>query len=177
METPYVHGEVQTEFSCVKYRLNVIFKFLFSLVSIIPPFLHTYLHLNTVLIRRTRWRSLGTYKWSSILSVVGEHRTEKYFHISDSKVIMQFYDIKYFQLIKWKLFYVWPDIFYHFWAHLRGGGMWKLLIRSWFLWCLKSHIHESVSQQSINVSKNLKSFFCLALQITLVNMLNAYMAI
>jgi hypothetical protein len=41
VETPYVHSEVQTEFSCVKYRLNVIFKFLFSLVSIIPPFLHT----------------------------------------------------------------------------------------------------------------------------------------
>jgi len=86
METPYVHGEVQTEFSYMKCRLNVIFRFLFSAVSIILPMLHTCLHLNTVLTRRTRWWSLGTYKWSSVLSIVGEHWTEKYFHVSDSKV-------------------------------------------------------------------------------------------
>jgi len=85
VEAPYVHGEVQTEFSCVKYKLNVTFKFLFSPVSIILPMLRTCLHLNTVLTRRTRWWSLGTYKWSSILSVVGEHRTEKYSHVSDPK--------------------------------------------------------------------------------------------
>jgi hypothetical protein len=34
------------------------------------------------------------------------------------KVIMQFYDMQYFQLIMWKVFYH----FYHFWAHLQGGG-------------------------------------------------------
>ena len=141
----------------------MVFKFLFSPVSIIPPMLHTCLHLNTVLTRRTRRQSLGTYKWSSVLSVVGEHWTENYFHISDYKVIMQFYDIKHFQLIKCKLFDVWPNIFYHFWVHLQGD-IWKLLIRSLFLQCLKSHIHYNVLQQSIKDSNNLKSFFfCLAL--------------
>jgi hypothetical protein len=120
----------------VKYRLNVIFKFLFSPVSIIPPMLHTCLHPNTVITRRTRWWSLGSYKWSSVLSVVGEYQTEKYFHVSDSKVIMQFYDMQYYGS-----YLVYGPMYFTIFGLTFRGGMWKLLIRSWFLWCLKPHIH------------------------------------
>jgi hypothetical protein len=171
METPCFHCEVQTEFSCVKYRLNLIFKFLFTPISIIPWMLHTYLHIyiRVVLTRRTRWRSQRTFNWSSVLTVIGEHCTEKYFHVSVFKVIMQFYDIIYFQLIKWKLFDVWPNIIYHFWDHLHGACE-----NSWLevdFYNVRSHIYIKLLYNIVSLFHRIWKFF-----ITLVNMLNAYMA-
>ena len=40
---------------------------LFSPISIISPILHTQVHLNTTLIKRTKGRSLGTLKQSNPL--------------------------------------------------------------------------------------------------------------
>jgi hypothetical protein len=42
-----------------------------SPVRIIPPMLHTHLHLNTCLIRRTSGRSLGTLKQRIVISDIG----------------------------------------------------------------------------------------------------------
>ena len=43
----------------------------FSPVSIIAPMLHTHLHLNTALTRRTSGLSLGTFKLNNAVSNVG----------------------------------------------------------------------------------------------------------
>jgi hypothetical protein len=40
-------------------------------VSVTPPMLRNYLHLNTALIRRTSGRSLDTFKQNSALSDIG----------------------------------------------------------------------------------------------------------
>jgi len=58
----------------VKYRLNVIFKFLFSPVNIIPPMLHTYLHLNAVLTRRTKQQRPGNVQMK-LLGSIGQKST------------------------------------------------------------------------------------------------------
>ena len=49
-----------------------------SLVSIIPPMLHTHLHLNTALVRRTSRQSLRTFKLSNAVPNFVELWTEKY---------------------------------------------------------------------------------------------------
>jgi hypothetical protein len=51
--------------------------FLFSPVSIIPPTLHTHLHLNTALVRTER-QSLRTFKLSNALPNFVELRIEEY---------------------------------------------------------------------------------------------------
>jgi hypothetical protein len=48
-----------------------------STLTITSPFPHTHLHLNNSLTRRTRGRSLGTFKQSSALSDMWEHWTGK----------------------------------------------------------------------------------------------------
>jgi hypothetical protein len=50
-----------------------------SPVSIIPPMLHTHLHLHVALTRRTKRRSLGIFQKSNALSEIGEHLIEEYF--------------------------------------------------------------------------------------------------
>jgi hypothetical protein len=47
----------------------------FCPVNMIPETIYTELHLNTALIRRTSWGSLGTFKHSSVLWNIGEHQT------------------------------------------------------------------------------------------------------
>jgi len=54
--------------------------FRFSHISIIPPMLHTQFQLDSYVIRMICGRSIGNFKQSS-LSAVGEHCSEKYFHI------------------------------------------------------------------------------------------------
>jgi len=49
-------------------------------LSVIPPVLHPYLDIFLLLIRRTRGRSLGTFKQRFALPDIGQHWTEKYFH-------------------------------------------------------------------------------------------------
>jgi hypothetical protein len=53
----------------------------FTPVSIIPPVLHTHLHLYSALTRRTTGRSLGTFQKSNVLSKIVKHWIEKYFHL------------------------------------------------------------------------------------------------
>lgn len=57
----------------------------FSSVSIIPWKLHTHLHLNIILIRRTSGWKLVTSKESSTLLEIGDQWTEKYFQICAMK--------------------------------------------------------------------------------------------
>jgi len=52
--------------------------FSFSPVSTIPPLLHNQLHINTVLIRRTNERYLGTLKQSTVLPDIWELWAKNY---------------------------------------------------------------------------------------------------
>ena len=47
-------------------------------VSIVPPTLHTHLHLHAAIIIRTSGRRLRAVRQSSAISDIGEHWTEKY---------------------------------------------------------------------------------------------------
>jgi hypothetical protein len=58
------------------------FTLTFPPVSIVPPMLQIHLYLNTILIRRTSGRSLGTFKESNVLSDIGKYWTEKCFRIA-----------------------------------------------------------------------------------------------
>jgi len=49
-------------------------------ISVIPPMLHTHLHLRVALTTRTKARSLGTRHQAILFRKSAEHRTEKYFH-------------------------------------------------------------------------------------------------
>jgi hypothetical protein len=60
--------------------LSECFGFALSYV-IIPPTLRTHFNLCTTLTKRTSGQSLETFKQSDILSDIGEHWIEKYFHI------------------------------------------------------------------------------------------------
>jgi hypothetical protein len=52
----------------------------FSPLSIIPPTLHTDLHVNISLMRRTSGQSLGTFR-AMLFQMSGYHWTGKYFDI------------------------------------------------------------------------------------------------
>ena len=46
--------------------------------------LHTHLHINTTLIRRTSGRNLGTFTQGNVL-ISGENWAEGYFHVTSSE--------------------------------------------------------------------------------------------
>jgi len=62
---------------------------LFSSVSVIPPMLHTHLHLHVARTRETSWWSPGTPETSNAVSEIGEHWIEKYCHflLSSDRVL------------------------------------------------------------------------------------------
>ena len=57
-----------------------------SPVSTIPPLLHTHLHINTAVSRRTNGRSLGTVKKKTVLFLTskkrGAHKYRTFSHIA-----------------------------------------------------------------------------------------------
>jgi hypothetical protein len=57
----------------------------FSHLSIMPPMLHTDLHINIALIRRTSGQSLGTFR-AMLFQISGDHWTGKYFDIVSNTV-------------------------------------------------------------------------------------------
>ena len=53
----------------------------FSSVNIIPPMLHTHLHLHAALTRRTKGRSLGTFQKAMLFAKIGQNLIEENFHL------------------------------------------------------------------------------------------------
>jgi hypothetical protein len=49
-------------------------------VTVIPPVLHTHLHLHVALTTQTKGRMPGNLQRTSVLLEIGKHRIEKYFH-------------------------------------------------------------------------------------------------
>jgi hypothetical protein len=61
-----------------KVALEQVFSAHFGLpVSIIPPMLHTHLHLSPAFIRRTNGRNLVNFKPSRVQPAIRKHRKEK----------------------------------------------------------------------------------------------------
>lgn len=61
-------------------------------INIIPPMVHSHLHLHVPLTGRTNGRSLGNFKGSSALTEIGEHWIVKYTH-SDSLSIPSLFSV------------------------------------------------------------------------------------